>query len=713
MKKLLQSLETGDIQILDTPVPAIARNHVLIRAERSLISPGTERMLLEFGKGNLIQKALQQPEKVKDVLNKAKTDGLGATYDAVRSKLSEPISLGYCHAGTVVEVGDGVDGVAIGDRVVSNGNHAEYVLMGKNLVAKIPDNVSPEAACFTPLAAIGLQACRLAKPTLGETFCVIGLGLVGLLTVQLLIAQGCRVIGVDFNPDRLALAKSWGAETINLSAGEDPVNTVMALTGGIGADGVLIAAATKSQDPIRQAAQMSRKRGRIILVGVTGLNLNRADFYEKELSFQVSCSYGPGRYDPSYEDAGQDYPIGFVRWTEQRNFVAILEEMSRGRLDVSALISDQIDIEDAETAYGKIINEGANTLGVLLRYPEQDQGADTPLRRSVPLKGSKKKDPQVATVALIGAGAFGSRVTAPGLQAAGARLKTIVSRNGVSAVTTGQNSGFEAAATDVESALADQDVDTIVIATRHGNHASLTDRALQAGKNVYVEKPLSIDLDGVTRVQDTLADLGDKAPRLMVGFNRRFAPTAIKMRDLLAPIQQPKCLIATINAGRLPSDHWTYDPVQGGGRIIGEACHFIDLLRFFIGSPISQVQATSIGVPDADGHAHDKASLTFNFEDGSIGTVHYFANGPKTLPKERYEAFVGEKYLKLDNFKDLSGLGWSKKVKHKSRQDKGQAAALKAFVEAIQSGRPSPIPSDELIEVSRWSILADQALKNG
>jgi len=707
MRKVLQSLKTGEISIVEAPTPAVPANHVLIETRRTLISAGTERMLLEFGQGNLLQKAMQQPDKVKQTINKVRTDGLGPTLEAVKSKLDQPIPLGYCNAGVVAAVGKGVTAFKVGDRVVSNGSHSELVVVGQNLVTKIPDGVSDDEACFTPLAAIGLQGMRLAHPTLGETFCVIGLGLIGLLTAQLLRANGCRVIGVDFSAKRLALAKAWGVETVNLKEGEDPVATVMAMTGGRGADGVIIAASTPSDDPVTQAAKMSRKRGRIILVGVTGLSLSRPDFYEIELSFRVSCSYGPGRYETDYEERGNDYPLAFVRWTEQRNFEAVLEEMAQKRLDLTPLMSKTIDVAEAPKAYEMISEKGSPVLGVILSYPE---GRDGKFVDAIKLSDSAVHQAQAGTVALIGVGGFGGRVTAPGLKAAGARLKTVVSRGGVSAVTEGKKAGFEEASTDLAAVLADDEIDSVVIATRHDAHASLTEQALRAGKNVFVEKPLAIHPADIDTIESVLQEHGESAPRLMIGFNRRFAPTSIKMKSLLDSVQQPKCLIATINAGALPASHWAHDPEQGGGRIIGEGCHFIDLMRFFVGAPITDVVTTQISLPPSDGIKNDKVTITLSFADGSIGTLHYFANGPKAFMKERYEAFVADKYMRLENFQKLETIGWGKGASMKGKQNKGHAAALDAFVSAVQSGAPSPIPLEEVLEISRWSIRAAQNL---
>jgi len=709
MRKILQSLKTGEISIVEAPTPTVPSGHILIETRKSLISAGTERMLLEFGKGNLLQKARQQPDKVRQTIDKVRTDGLGPTLQAVRSKLDQPIPLGYCNAGVIHAVGAGVTEYKVGDRVVSNGPHAELIVVGKNLVAKIPDSVTDEEACFTPLAAIGLQGCRLATPTLGEVFCVIGLGLIGLLTAQLLQSHGCRVIGVDFSTSRLNLAKSWGIETINLQKGEDPVKTVMAMTGGLGADGVIIAASTTSDDPVTQAAQMSRKRGRIILVGVVGLSLSRGDFYEKELSFQVSCSYGPGRYDPDYEIDGNDYPLAFVRWTEKRNFEAVLEEMKNKRLKCNPLINSVIDVTEAASAYSKISEKDSSVLGILLNYPAD---AENKFIHTVSLTEANhhEKPTQSGTVALIGVGGFGGRVTAPGLKAAGARLKSVVSRGGVSAVTEGKKAGFEEASTDLLAVLEDEEIDSVVIATRHDTHASLVEKSLKAGKNVFVEKPLALNLEDIDSIQSVLSDQGLMAPRLMIGFNRRFSPTAIKMKSLLDTTKQPKCLIATINAGRLPANHWAHNPKIGGGRIIGEGCHFIDLLRFFIGAPITDVVTTQISLSPSDGIKNDKVTITLSFEDGSIGTIHYFANGPKAFMKERYEAFVADKYLRLENFQKLKAIGWGKGASLKGKQDKGHAAALNAFISSIKNGAASPIPLDQVLEISRWSIRASDGL---
>jgi threonine dehydrogenase-like Zn-dependent dehydrogenase len=563
-------------EIADVPVPAVRSGHLLIRTRVSLISAGTERMLVEFGRAGWIDKARQQPEKVRQVLDKVRTDGLLPTLEAVRSKLEQPLPLGYCNVGTVIAVCQGVTGYAVGDRVVSNGWHAEVVAVPANLCARIPDTVSDEEAAFTVIGAIALQGLRLVQPTMGEGVAVIGLGLVGLLAVQLLRAQGCRVLGVDVLPDRLALARRFGAETVDLSAGEDPVAAGQAFSRGWGLDAVLIAAATDSSDPVRQAARMCRKRGRIVLVGVAGLELSRAEFYEKELTFQVSCSYGPGRHDPAYELKGQDYPLGFVRWTAQRNFEAVLELLASGRLDVAPLISHRFPIDDAERAYA-LLEQGNAAMGILLTYLSPAVRPEAELRRATVKLAAPVRAPGVVTVAVVGAGSYATGMLIPALHAAGVRLKTVESANGVSAAHAGRKFGFELAGTDPAVALADPEVNAVVIATRHDSHARYVMEALRAGKHVFVEKPLCLTPEELREIEATCGlscapaqtlscDRGGRV-LMMVGFNRRFSPLVQKMRALLAGVPGPKACMLTVNAGTVPPEHWTRDPVQGGGRL--------------------------------------------------------------------------------------------------------------------------------------------------
>jgi predicted dehydrogenase/threonine dehydrogenase-like Zn-dependent dehydrogenase len=706
VKQVIQSLKTGVVELIESPAPSCRPGQLLIATRRSLISAGTERMLVEFGQANLLAKARSQPDKVRQVLTKAKTDGLLPTVEAVLSKLDEPMALGYCNAGVVTAVGSGVTGFAVGDRVTSNGKHAEIVSVPQNLCARIPDEVTDDAAAFTVLAAIGLQGIRLAQPTLGERVVVTGLGLIGLLTVQMLVANGCQVLGLDFNQERLALAAQFGAQTVNLADGADPVAAGLAFSQGRGVDAVLITAATSSSEPVHQAAQMSRKRGRIILVGVTGLELSRADFYEKELTFQVSCSYGPGRYDPDYEEKGQDYPIGFVRWTEQRNFEAVLALMANSRLDTTPLISHHVPLAEAQRAY-QLLTEDSHALGILLTYPDT-----TPdLRRVVTTQPADSQ----ATVAadpicgVLGAGNFANRTILPALTKTNARLHTIVSGSGTTAAVAARKFKFTQAASDSDTILQDEAINTVFILTRHNSHAQLTAAALQTGKHVFVEKPLALNREQLAQVEEAVTSHPDR--QLLVGFNRRFAPLVRQMKALLRDRAEPISIVYTVNAGQIPPDHWTQDPAVGGGRIIGEACHFIDLLRYLVGQPITGAQARMMG---GNGPVReDKMSILLDFADGSIGTVHYWANGSKQFPKERVELFSQGRILTMDNFRSLKGYDWPGfKQKKLWRQDKGHQAEIEAFIERVTQGGDWLIPWPELKEVTLATLVAlEQAQK--
>ena len=701
MKQILQSFRTGMTEVADVPRPAVGRGQILIRTSRTLISAGTERMLVEFGKASLLEKARQQPDKVRQVLDKVRTDGLLPTIDAVRNKLDQPLALGYCNVGVVAEVGVGVTGFSVGYRVASNGRHAEVVVVRPTLSVRVPDGVLDDAAAFTVLASIALQGIRLVKPTLGEGVVVTGLGLVGLMAVQLLRAHGCRVLGIDYNPAKLAMARRFGAETVDLSAGEDPLAAAQVFSRGRGVDAVLLTASTASNEPVHQAAQMCRQRGRIVLIGVVGLELSRDDFYKKELTFQVSSSYGPGRYDPAYEEMGQDYPFGFVRWTEQRNFEAVLDMMADGRLDVAPLISHRFAIAQAAEAYA-LLSADAPSLGVVLEYPDADAAAGPrTVAVSSPASMSGRATGQAPVVNFIGAGNYSTAVLIPAFRAGGARLGTVASMGGVSGLHAARKFGFAATTTDTAAAIADADASAVVITTRHDSHARLVTLALEQGKHVFVEKPLCLtleELESIERLCRRMAAGG--APLLMVGFNRRFAPHVVRMKKLLDGATGPKSFVMTVNAGALPVDHWTQDPAIGGGRIIGEACHFVDLLRFLAASPIVAHQATYL-----DSRTRDTATLQLSFADGSIGTIHYLANGSKRFPKERLEVFVAGRVLQLDNYRVLTAFGWPGFTRQRLwRQDKGQAACAAAFISAVARGVASPIPFEELVEVSRVTI---------
>ena len=700
MKQVLQSLSNGETELVEMPAPSVLPGTLLIRTHCSLVSVGTERMLVNFGKSSWIAKARQQPDKVKQVLDKTRTDGIPSAVEAVSSKLRQPIPLGYCNVGTVIEVGAGVKGFKSGDRVASNGAHAELVAVPQLLCAPIPDAVSDEAAAFTVLASIGLQGIRLAAPSLGETFLVSGLGLIGLLTAQLLQAQGCRVLGLDPDPAKCSLAASFGIEALTLGSGPDPLPWILERTAGIGVDGALITAATASSEPMHLAAEACRQRGRLVLVGVTGLQLRRDLFYKKELTFQVSCSYGPGRYDTAYEQHGHDYPLGYVRWTQQRNFQAVLQALASGSLRTDALISHRFPIDEASAAYAWLTGSEP-CLGILLQYP----GSGDPSQRTIQLPVSPASASTVPVAApllsVIGAGNYASRILIPAFSRAGARFHTLTASSGLGPSQLGPRHRFLQASTDIAATIADPAAQALVIATRHDSHAALVQQALAAGKHVFVEKPLCLTAAELEAIE---ASLTHSSGLLMVGFNRRFAPLLLELRQQLSRLPGPRAFVYTCNAGAIPADHWTQDPERGGGRLLGEACHFVDLLRHLAGSPIEQLQLLAA----ADSKpCPDTFSLSMRFADGSIGTVHYFANGSKAFPKERLEVFASGRVLRLDNYRKMQAWGLPGfRTRRRLAQDKGQLACCSAFLAAISAGGPAPIPAPELLEVQRWLLQA-------
>jgi predicted dehydrogenase/threonine dehydrogenase-like Zn-dependent dehydrogenase len=666
-------------------------------------------MLVNFGRASLIEKARAQPDKVRQVLDKARADGILATVHAVRSKLAQPIPLGYSNAGVVIAVGRGVSDILVGDRVVSNGAHSTHVRVPRNLCARIPENVSDEAAAFTIVASIGLQGIRLAAPTLGESFVVTGAGLIGLLTIQLLRAQGCRVLAIDLDPRKLALAKQFGAKTCNPAQGEDPISAGLAFSRADGVDGVIVTATTRSSDLISQAAQMCRKRGRIVLVGVTGLDLDRSEFYEKELTFQVSCSYGPGRYDPQYEERGVDYPLGFVRWTEGRNFEAVLDMLADGRLRTEALVSGRFPFDRAGDAY-RMLNHDKSALGLLLQYP--DSSAEDERRKVILLPD--KFDRSQPVLGFIGAGNYASRVLIPSFKTAGAQLHSVATSGGLGSAIAATRHGFSTASSDADAILSDGMINTVAIVTRHDTHARFTADALRSGKHVFVEKPLALTMDELDTIETAFCEAHSDAsgPQLMVGFNRRFAPLVLLMKKLVASVETPKSFLMLMNAGAIPSDHWTQDADVGGGRIIGEACHHIDLMRHLAGSPIVAVQGRRMGSPSRFHITEDKASITLGFADGSFGTILYVANGARNFPKERIEIFADGRTLQLDNFRTLIGYSWPGfRRRTLLRQDKGQSACVAAFIESIRTGKPA-IPPQELFEVAGATIQAAEVLRS-
>ena len=701
MKQIIQDLSSGDTILEDIPAPLVKPGHVLIQTTRSLVSLGTERMLVEFGKSNLFQKAKQQPDKVKEVLNKIKTDGLKPTINAVFNKLGQPIPLGYCNVGIVIAVGKGVQEFSIGDRVSSNGPHAEIVCVPKNLVVKIPDNVTDDEATFTVIGSIGLQGIRLVNPTFGETIVVVGLGLIGLITAQLLKANGCHVIGFDFDTKKVNIAKSFGIDAINPSDGIDQVTYVLNATNSIGADSVIITASNKSNDIISQSAKMSRKRGRIILVGVIGLDISRADFYEKELTFQVSCSYGPGRYDDNYEQKGEDYPLPFVRWTEKRNFETILNAISNKTIELEPLITEKIALTEYQKIYGNMSPN--NSIASLLIYPEQQVN----LNRSIELSTNKIKSAN-GIVGIIGAGNFTSAMILPCLKKTPANLKFISSSSGLSGTTLAKKYKISNSTTDNSLILDDKDVDLVMITTRHNSHANLVIESLKYGKNVFVEKPLALNQDELDKIIEAYSLSGKT---LTVGFNRRFAPLAIQMKKVLGSVNSPMNIIATMNAGFIPSKVWVHDMEIGGGRIIGEACHFIDLITYLSGSKVKAVCMNSMGIQTNENT--DNASILLKYENGTSAVINYFSNGSKAYSKERIEVYHQEKTLVMDNWRKLHGFGFSSFNSSSSGQDKGHQNQFDLLLSSIQNGGDQIIPFDEIVNTTKASFAAIESLKKG
>ena len=699
--QIIQNMKTGETILERVPVPACGSSSVLIRSSVSLVSLGTEKMLVDFGKGSFLQKAKQQPDKVKEVIAKVMTDGLVPTIAAVKNKLEQPIPLGYCNVGIVIEVGRDVTEFKVGDRVASNGPHAEYVSVPKNLVVKIPEGVSDEQAAFTVIGSIGLQGIRLVNPTLGEIVVVVGLGLIGLITAQLLKANGCNVIGFDFDQSKVDLANSYGIDAVNPGKGVKQVEYVQEKTNQIGCDAVIITASNPSNEIISQSARMSRKRGRIILVGVIGLDMKRSDFYEKELSFQVSCSYGPGRYDSSYEEGGNDYPLPYVRWTEKRNFEAVLNALSNRTLNVDSLITERVPFEDYSEIYSNI-GKG-NSIASLLVYSTEKKRSDP---RNVKITETKTYIAGKPVLGVIGAGNYTGSTILPKLKVAGAQIKSIASSKGLSGSIQAKKHSIENSTTDHKGILADSEINTVLVTTQHGSHAMFVAEALESDKHVFVEKPLSTTWEGLEKVEKALKK---SKGWVTVGFNRRFAPLAIELKKRLSPA--PMNIIATINAGFIPPEVWVHDLKAGGGRIIGEACHFVDLCTYFTGSKVFKVCMNAMG-PDAQANT-DNASILLKYENGSNAVINYFSNGSKTYSKERIEVYQQNSTFVLDNWRKLKGFGVRGFSSKRSRQDKGHLNQFKQLLESVEKASGPTIPWEEVLNTSKATLAAVDSLTDG
>lgn len=713
MKQVLQNRKDGKAAVADVPVPVVRRGGVLVRTVASVISAGTERAAVETVRKGLVQEASERPELVRRVIEKARTEGLRNTFNAVRDKLAESQALGYSAAGIVMAIGDDVTGFAPGDRVACAGlgfaSHAEVLSVPKNLCVRLPENVDFEAGAFGTIGAIALQGVRLAEPTLGESVVVIGLGLVGQLTLQLLKANGCRVFCIDLDPARLELARQFGADACAVS-NEETKNAVMSWTRGRGADAVVITAATESNQPVELAGEISRLKGRVVVVGSTGLAVPRQSYFQRELSLKISMSYGPGRYDPDYEERGQDYPFGYVRWTENRNIEAFLDLVGQKRIDLEPLITHRFNIQDAERAYELIAGDLHEPyLGVVLCYDKE-----APLDREVKLAKLTKPGAvreKSVRLGVIGAGSYVPAMLLPHFKAAGADFISIATASGVSALDVGKKFGFQRAISEADQIINDDNINLIVVGTRHDLHAQLAVKALERDKHVFVEKPLALN-DG--ELDEVLEVASRSRGQLMVGFNRRFSPLAHKAKEFFAERHAPLSILYRVNAGRVPSDHWVHDPIQGGGRIVAEVCHFIDLMQFWIGAPPVSVFAEATAANRHDVIDHDSVFITLRFADGSNGCIAYLAEGDKRPAKERVELFCEQKTFVLDDFRQANTYWNGREEKTTLRAiDKGQAEEVKTVCAVVLEGRAAPISLPELEATTRATFRIIDSLQTG
>lgn len=710
MKQVIQSRRTGKLALKEVPDPKVRAGHLLVKTNASLISAGTERMVVEFAKKSLAGKAKARPDLVKKVIEKTKRDGLRSTFQTVMTRLDEPLPLGYSAAGEIVAVGHGLEGLyRVGQRVAMAGagiaNHAELNVVPRNLAAAVPDDVSDEEAAFGTLGAIALHAVRNAEPKLGDVVCVLGLGLVGQMASQLLKLSGARVIALDYDRSRLRLAKDLGAEMIVDLAQDDVTQIVSHMTNGRGCDSLLIAAATSSNEPFLTAAAITRDRARVVMVGMTGTEFPYAEFMKKELNIIISRSYGPGRYDPDYEGRNVKYPEGWVRWTETENLAECVRLMASNRdirLRVTPLISHRLQLTAAEDAYKMITSGTEPHLGVVLTYPSLPE----PPKPSFLIPSVK---PSNCVLGVIGAGNFAKSVLLPQLKKLpNVTLHTLATQRGATADHGKETFGFLQACTDPERLFETPEINAVLIATRHDSHAPLTAQALAAGKCVLVEKPLALDLAGINQVI-TARNNQDQA-FFQVGFNRRFARMAIKLKNHFLMHPGPKMMNFRINAGAVAGDHWVQSADQGGGRLLGEVCHFIDFARFLADSRLTTVHSHAAG---GVGSLGDDVTVTLRFTDGSLATILYTAQGDLAAGKERYEIFAGGQNGLIDDFKRLEITGGGKRLSERGSADKGFTASLTAFVAAVTSGAVPALDEAQLIETSTATIAALESLQLG
>ena len=707
MKQLLQNMKSGKATVENVPTPTPRKGQALVKVEASLVSAGTERMVVEFAEKSLIGKARSRPDLVRQVIDKARREGLVHTAQAAFNRLDQPMALGYSSAGTIVELGEEMQGFKIGQRVACAGGgyavHAEYNVVPRNLLTLLPENVDSESAAFTTLGAIALHGFRLAEPQIGENVAVIGMGLLGLLAAQIATAAGCNVLGIDVDSSRITLAASLGLRAV---LREEAVDASTAFTANRGFDAILICADTASNDPVELAGAIARDRARVVATGAVGLTFPRKVYYEKEISFINSRSYGPGRYDLNYEEQGNDYPLGYVRWTEGRNFEAVIDLMAKGQLNVRSLITHRFDIGEAAQAYEVITGKkNEKFLGVLLTYQEVKRKEE----RRVVFPAIVHRPSSVVRLGVLGAGLFANSVLLPSLKKAGdIELVGIASSGGLHAQHAGKKFGFQYASSNDEEIINDANINTLAILTRHDSHADLVVKALKAGKHVFVEKPLAITPEQLKKIEGQLRITEDCL--LLTGFNRRFSPFAQSLSSFFFRRAEPMYVHYRINAGAIPLNHWTQDPEIGGGRIIGEGCHFVDFITFLIGA--APISVTAHALPGGGKYRDDNVSMTFTFPDGSLGIIDYLANGDKSFPKERVEVFCGGQIAVLDDFVSLQTVKDGKKKEVKDTQNKGWVDEWKAFAKAIREGGEPPIPYKQLIDVTKATFAAVESLRN-
>ena len=714
MKAVVQNMESGELQVDDVPPPTLRQDGILVRVHRSLISLGTERAIIALAKKGHLGKAKDRPDLARKVINKAKQEGYWNTYKVVKNLISSPIPLGYSCSGEVVEVGREVSEFRAGDRVACAGlnyaNHAELNYVPRNLAVKMPDLLSYDAASFVTVGAIAIQGVRLAEIELGDRVVVMGLGLVGQVAAQLARCAGGTVLATDLDPVKTKLAAELGAH--RTVENPDSLATAVAdLTDGQGADVVLICAATKSDGPIRQAAELARLKGRVVVVGDVGMNIERRGYYEKEISLIISRSYGPGRYDPAYEERGIDYPLPYVRWTEGRNMASFVELAARQDVRVEPLVTHRFAIEEAESAYEIVTGKRKEpTVAILLEY----EGETAPSARvSLPTKDSAPAPSTGIRLGVIGAGQFAKGILLPAFaQQSEVQFAAFCTSSGLTSKNVAERYKADYCTSDPEDIINDEKIDAVMIATRHDKHAPLAMKALRAGKAVFVEKPLALTSESLVELCGTVDALGSS--RLMVGYNRRFAPLAVRCREFFAPREEPMFVSYRVNAGSFPPDSWVYDPVQGGGRILGEVCHFVDLICFLTNAHPLRVFAEELVQPGERAVARDNVSVTLQMSDGSVGTIHYLANGDTSVAKEYVEVFCGKRTAILDNFRSLS-LHRNNKRRRKRllNQAKGFKEEVSAFVQALQTGSPMPIDWESLIAVTQTTLLIHRSLDTG